>query len=45
VPAELHIFQKGPHGVGLATKDPVLNVWTILLANWFKTRGLLEPSL
>jgi dipeptidyl aminopeptidase/acylaminoacyl peptidase len=45
VPAELHIFQKGPHGVGLATKDPVLNMWTILLANWFKTRGLLEPSL
>ena len=23
VPAELHIYEKGPHGVGLAPKDPV----------------------
>lgn len=42
VPAELHIFERGPHGVGLAQKDPALSVWPALLARWFKTRGLLH---
>ena len=41
VPAEMHIFEKGPHGVGLALRDPALSVWPTLLANWFRTRGLL----
>src|SRR5271165_6419643 len=27
VPAEMHIFERGPHGVGLAQKDPALSVW------------------
>ncbi len=38
VPAELHIFEKGPHGVGLAPKDPVLSIWPQLLASWLKAR-------
>jgi acetyl esterase/lipase len=42
VAAELHIFERGPHGVGLAPKDPALSVWPTLLANWFRTRGLLK---
>jgi acetyl esterase/lipase len=42
VPAELHIFEEGKHGVGLAQKDPALSVWPTLLANWFRTRGLLK---
>jgi acetyl esterase/lipase len=41
VPAELHIFQEGPHGVGLDSADPVLGVWPTLLANWMRQRGLL----
>lgn len=41
VPAEMHIFEHGAHGVGLAPKDPVLSIWPTLLANWFHTRGLL----
>jgi acetyl esterase/lipase len=41
VPGELHIFEPGRHGVGLAQKDPALSVWPSLLANWFRTRGLL----
>lgn len=45
VPAEMHIFEKGKHGVGLAPKDPILSMWPMLLANWFKTRGLLAPAL
>jgi acetyl esterase/lipase len=41
VPAEMHIFQRGPHGVGLAFGDPALGMWPELLANWMRERGLL----
>jgi acetyl esterase/lipase len=41
VPAEMHIFERGPHGVGLALADPALAMWPTLLANWFRERGLL----
>jgi acetyl esterase/lipase len=41
VPAELHIFQTGPHGVGLAARDPVLSVWPKLLAAWLKVNGIV----
>ena len=41
VPAELHIFEKGKHGVGLAQTDPILSAWSPLLTNWFITRGLI----
>ena len=41
VPAELHIYQHGPHGVGLAQKDPVLSSWPQRLADWLRLRGLL----
>src|SRR5207302_1408776 len=34
VPAALHIFERGPHGVGLAPKDPVLSAWPRLLEGW-----------
>jgi acetyl esterase/lipase len=42
VPAEMHIFERGPHGVGLAQTDPALSHWPELLAQWFRTRGLLK---
>ena len=41
VPAELHIFENGPHGVGLALGDPALSAWPVLLTNWLRGRGLL----
>lgn len=41
VPAELHIYEKGPHGVGLAPKDPVLSSWPPRLAQWLEVRGIL----
>jgi acetyl esterase/lipase len=45
VPAEMHVFEKGPHGVGLALGDPALAEWPVLLANWLRARGLLtKPS-
>jgi acetyl esterase/lipase len=41
VPAELHVFEKGRHGVGLAPRDPILSAWPGLLEHWLKGRGLL----
>ena len=40
VPAEMHIYEHGPHGVGLAKDDPALSTWPMLVANWLKARGL-----
>jgi acetyl esterase/lipase len=42
VPAELHIYEKGNHGVGLAQKDPVLATWPGRLADWLKARGAIR---
>ena len=42
IPAEMHIFEKGPHGVGLANDDPALSEWSKLLANWLRGRGVLK---
>jgi enterochelin esterase family protein len=42
VPAELHIYEKGPHGVGLAQQDAVLSTWSQRLAGWMTKRGLLK---
>ena len=39
VPAELHIFERGPHGVGLGQKYPELSTWPALLENWLKMHG------
>jgi acetyl esterase/lipase len=40
VPAEMHIYLKGHHGVGLAAKDPILHTWTDHLADWLKVNEL-----
>ena len=42
VPAELHIYERGPHGVGLASTDAVLATWPARLKDWLEIRGLLE---
>ena len=44
VPAELHVFEHGPHGVGLAPRDAPLSLWPALLANWLRGRGLLTRA-
>jgi acetyl esterase/lipase len=41
VPAELHIYEKGDHGVGLAPGDPVLRTWPDRLFDWLAGRGLM----
>lgn len=42
VPAELHIYEKGEHGVGLAPQDRELSTWPDRLLGWMRGRGLLE---
>jgi acetyl esterase/lipase len=41
VPAELHVFEKGQHGLGLDLGDPLAGEWPELLRNWLRARGLL----
>jgi acetyl esterase/lipase len=42
--AELHVYEKGNHGVGLAPNDPVLSTWTDRLHDWLGGRGLLKKD-
>ena len=42
VPAEMHIYERGPHGVGLAQTDEALSTWPARLADWLRMRGLLN---
>ena len=39
VPVEMHIYQKGQHGVGLAAADPILRTWPDHLAAWLQVQG------
>lgn len=42
VPAELHIYEKGPHGVGLGWSDTTLSSWPARLADWLRTRSIIR---
>ena len=44
VPAEIHLFQHGGHGAGLAAANPALSVWPDLLAKWMRERGYMAAS-
>ncbi len=39
VPVEMHIFQHGAHGSGLAPANPQLKPWTDMLIKWMRERG------
>ncbi|MGD0740464.1 MAG: alpha/beta hydrolase [Terracidiphilus sp.] len=39
VPAEMHIFQTGPHGTALGQSNPELAEWPTLLENWLRING------
>jgi acetyl esterase/lipase len=44
VAAELHVFDHGPHGFGLAPKDPVLSAWPGLAEAWMRRHGWIGAS-
>ena len=40
--AEMHIFEYGGHGYGLAPTDPVLSAWTTLCESWMRRHGWIS---
>ncbi len=44
VPVEFHLYEKGPHGFGLAPSDPVLASWAARCADWLALHGFLKPN-
>lgn len=38
IPFELHAYERGRHGVGLALDNPILRTWGPLLRNWLTLR-------
>jgi acetyl esterase/lipase len=40
VAVEMHIFAHGPHGVGLAPRDPALSQWPKLAEQWMRALGV-----
>lgn len=42
VPAEMHIYAPGDHGVGMALDHPVLSQWPKQLEAWMRSRELLR---
>ena len=43
VDAEMHLFERGPHGTGLAQNYPALSEWPTLLENWLRLNGWIRP--
>lgn len=44
IPTEMHIYQPGPHGVGLIQGDPVLGTWSGHLRDWLRNQGFFRPA-
>ena len=42
VPYEMHIYETGRHGVGLAKDNPWLGTWPSLLENWLRKRNFVR---
>ena len=44
IPAEMHVFEKGAHGFGLAPLNPILSDWMELCQQWMEQRGMLHKN-
>lgn len=44
VPAEMHVFEKGRHGVGLAKSIPGTAQWSSLCHKWLQNRGMVSAE-
>ena len=44
IPAALHVFPSGRHGLGMAKGNPSVSQWTTLCENWLRGQGYL-PKL
>ncbi len=43
VPGELHVFEKGRHGIGLAADHGAASAWPRLCARWLQAQGVIKP--
>ncbi|MDQ3820846.1 MAG: alpha/beta hydrolase [Acidobacteriota bacterium] len=41
---EFHLYERGPHGFGLGTKDPILSTWPARCADWLALHGFTTPK-
>jgi len=39
IPVEMHLFERGEHGYGMALQDPVIGRWPEFLVRWMKRLG------
>ncbi|HEX3313440.1 MAG TPA: prolyl oligopeptidase family serine peptidase, partial [Gemmataceae bacterium] len=44
VPAELHIFEKGGHGLGMGPANLPFSAWPALCEAWLRGRGVLPAA-
>ena len=44
VPFELHVYEHGVHGYGLAQNDPILRTWTARCADWLRVRNFIKSE-
>jgi acetyl esterase/lipase len=44
VPAEVHVFPNGRHGLGLAHGEPGPDEWTVLCAKWLTRQGWISRN-
>jgi acetyl esterase/lipase len=44
VPAELHVFPKGRHGLGLARSHPGAAQWPALCVDWLRRQGIVDHA-
>jgi len=44
VPGELHIFEKGKHGVGLGKSIPTTSEWSVLCQRWLESRSYISKQ-
>jgi acetyl esterase/lipase len=53
VPVELHLFERGPHGLGLGSgatqfkvpPEPAFQMWPKLCETWLKNQGFLDKKI
>jgi acetyl esterase/lipase len=44
VPFEFHLYERGPHGFGLAPMDPILATWMARCADWLGVHGFTTTA-
>ena len=44
VPFEIHLYEQGPHGFGLAPTNPILASWKDRCADWLTVRGFIKAK-